>query len=107
MADKEQKADASKPVKEVFSINLRTKLRTFLGIGHLRVGTVFGGLDSPWGEAWTRYDWVEVQAAAQVHPPPEGWNELALSSYDKGVKDISARSAFKSVQPGREDESSS
>jgi hypothetical protein len=89
---------ASKPGKEVFSINLRTKLRQILGIGRVTIGSILG--DFPWGEAWTRYDWVEVQAA-EVHPPTQGWNELALSSYDKGVKDVSVRSAFKSVQPKR------
>ena len=97
------KRDASKQVKEVFSINLRTKLKQFMGIGHVRIGTVLGGI--AWGEAWTRYDWVEVQAA-QVRPP-EGWNELALSSYDKGVKDVSVRSAFKSAQPKRKAKPSS
>ena len=98
------KHDASKPGKEVFSINLRTKLRQYLGIGHVRIGTVLGGI--AWGEAWTRYDWVEVQAA-EVHPPTQGWNELALSSYGKGVKDVSVRSAFKSVQPKRKAKPSS
>jgi hypothetical protein len=89
--------------EEVFSINLRTKLRSFLGLGALRVRNVFGGgLGVMWGEAWTRYDWAEVQAAAQPSGPA-GWTELSLSSQDVTIKEISARVALDRAQSDKKE----
>lgn len=90
--------------KEVFSVNLRTKLRNFVGLGQLRVGGLFDG-GAFWGEAWTRYDWAEVQPQIE-RPHPPGWTELALSSQEVALK-TSAKMALDAVQPDTPDKQSS
>jgi hypothetical protein len=94
MADNNE--EYSERTEEVFSINLRAKLRRFLGIGSMRMRNIGGGGIS-WGEAWTRYDWAEVQAAG------ENELELSLSSPDGTIKEISARVALDRAQSNKKE----